>query len=524
MWIGLLFAIMSVATLYEQFSPNEAAALFHRESTPDPRHFISAYREKVVQCLILANYTKSSPYTIETLILYLHAEYVRSEDTQAECWVLLGIVIQLALRMGYHMDGSQFPRISLFNAEIRRRIWLVIFMLDVFTSAQVGLPRMLKDSQYDTTEPRNLLDDDLYEGMAELPGGRPDTVQTPVQFFVTKSRIVSVFGRISDLTTSTPPCSYNEIMTLDSTLHAAYNAIPEWLGMHSMDDSVMDTPELVMRRVYIALLFHTARCVLHRKYLIHAKTDATFTYSHTTCIEAALQILHIQREVDQEMQIGGRLYQNRWNVSSVVKNEFLLATTILCLDLDQGLDKSCSLASESSSDIEARECVVKALNESYFIWLRSSEASREARKAVEVLRTVLGKAHKLGSGSSQSVEGKTPGEIDESLLQRPQPFNYMPASRRPRGPMVLPQMDEDRWGDGDLATALEMNEEPEVAVSESCDYDYGIGLTRRRTLGSRGIRGQAGEIFLGCRRTPSKNLLSPWVALERSQITEILVP
>jgi hypothetical protein len=266
-------------------------------------------------------------------------------------------------------------------------------------------------------------------------------------------------------------------MTLDSTLHAAYDAIPEWLAMHSMADSVMDTPELVMPRVYVALLFHTARCVLHRKYLIQAKTDATLMYSHMICIGAALQILYIQREVDQEMQIGGRLYQNRWNPSSVVKHEFLLATTILCLNIDQGLDTPCSVASESSSDIEARDSVVKALNESYFIWLRSSEASKEACKAVEVLRIVLRKVHRSSSGSSQSVEGKTAGEVDESLLQLPQPFNYMPASRRPRGPMVLPQMDEDRWGDGDLAAALEMNGEPGVAVSESCDYDCGIGLT-----------------------------------------------
>ena len=166
---------------------------------------------------------------------------------------------------------------------------------------------------------------------------------------------------------------------------------------------------------------------------------------------------------------------------------------------------------------------MKALNESYFIWLRSSEASREARKAVEVLRIVLGKVHKLRSGSSRSVEGKMPGGIDELLLQRPQPFNYMPASRRPRGPIVLPQIDEDRWRDGDLTAALEMSGKPGVAISESCGY-CGIGLTRCRTLENRGVRGQAGEIFLGCRRTPSKNLLSPWVALERSQITEILVP
>ena len=162
MWIGLLFAMMSVATLYEQFSPNEAAAPFHQQSTPDPRHIISSYREKTVQCLILGNYTKCSPYTIETLMFYLHGEYVRSEDTQVGCWVLLGIIIRLAFRMGYHIDGSHFPHMSVFNAEMRRRTWLAIYALDAFTSAQVGMPRMLRDSEYDATKPRSLLDDDLH--------------------------------------------------------------------------------------------------------------------------------------------------------------------------------------------------------------------------------------------------------------------------------------------------------------------------------------------------------------------------
>ena len=302
--------------------------------------------------------------------------------------------------------------------------------------------------------------------MTELPEARPDAVQTTVQFFVAKSRIVSVFGRITDLATSTPPCSYNEIMSLDSALRAANDAIPKWLAMNSTAASIMDAPELVIRRVYVALLFHTARCALHRKYLILAKSDTTFAYSRTTCVEAALQILHIQRHVDQEVQIGGRLYQSRWKVSSVVKNEFLLATTILCLDLDHDLGTPRSGAAESNLGIGSRESVVKALDESYIIWLRSSEASKEARKAVKVLRLVLGKFHGLSKGRSHNIGSTTPAVVDESLLQRAQPLNYMLTSRYPRGPMVLPQMDEDRWDGGDLVAALEMNREPATAVSE----------------------------------------------------------
>lgn len=461
MWIGLLFATMCAATLYEQFSPNESAAIFHQESTPDPKHLILRYREKIIQCLILGNYTKCSPYTIEALLLYLHAESVRSEDTQIGNWVLLGIIIRLALRMGYHIDASYFPRVTVFEVEMRRRTWMVIFMLDVFTSAQVGLPRMIKDSQGDTAPPKNLMDEDLHKNMKELPIDRLDTVQTPVQFFAAKNRIVHVFGRIIDLTTTAPPCSYEDIMALDKVLHDTYKAIPQWLAMRSITQSIMDAPELTVRRIYVDLLFNKARCILHRKYMLEARTNINFMYSRTVCIEAALRILEIQRDMGEEMQIGGRLYEDRWKVSSIVKHEFLLATTILCFDLNHDMNvKMSSEDSKSSLGVAARENVVKALSDSYSVWLRASGSSKEARKAVEVLRIVLGKAQRLSTANSQNMEEATAGEYGESILQRPEPINFMVTSRRSRGMQILPPMDEGRWGDGDLAAALEMNGEP----------------------------------------------------------------
>ena len=91
---------------------------------------------------------------------------------------------------------------------------------------------------------------------------------------------------------------------------------------------------------------------------------------------------------------------------------------------------------------------------------------------MEVLRHVLGNAQSSTSDSdkSRSVEGSAVGEIDESLLQRPKILpTFMPASRRLRGPMVLPQVDGDRWDDGDLAAGLD----PRDLVCERCDCHYG---------------------------------------------------
>ncbi|KAK9244839.1 fungal-specific transcription factor domain-containing protein [Lipomyces tetrasporus] len=398
MWIGLLFAIMCLGAQYQLFSSNESGQPLDLQSASDSERLIQTYREKTIQCLVLGKYTRSVPYTIETLLLYLHIEYLRSEDTQIGNWILMGIIVRLALRMGYHRDGSHSSRISPFHAEMRRRAWAVISQLDIFGSAQVGLPRMIKELQSDTAEPRNLLDEDFDENAVELPPPRPDTDPTPIKYLVAKNKLVSVFGMISDLTTSTRPPLYTEVMRLDRILHDVYRTMPHGLHMRPMTKSNMDSPDVIIGRIYVALLFHKSQCVLHWKYLLPARTDSSYAYSRTTCIEAALHILQYQWILNQETQSRGRLYRDRWKVSSIIKHDFLLATTILCLDLDH--DITAELSSESQKNIpdaDTRERVIQALNGSYLIWLQSTDSSRESQKAAAVLRIVLGKAQKMST-------------------------------------------------------------------------------------------------------------------------------
>ncbi|KAK9433076.1 fungal-specific transcription factor domain-containing protein [Lipomyces doorenjongii] len=394
MWIGLLFAIMCLSVLHQQFSPSASGQPLYVQSAADSKCLIEIYREKVVQCLVLGKYTKSVPYTIETLLLYLHIEYRRSEDTQIGVWIILGIIVRMALHMGYHRDASHFPRISPFHAEMRRRAWAIIVQLDIIASTQVGLPRMIRVSQSDTAEPRNLLDEDFDENVVELPPERPDTDKTPILCMVVKNRLFSVFGMISDLTTSTRPSSYAEVMRLDQVLHDTYNNISPGLRMRPTTKS--DRPDVSLSAIYLAILFHKCQCVLHRKYMLPARTNSRYTYSRKTCIEAALHMLQYQWILNEETQSDGRLYQDRWIVLSSIKQEFLLATTILCLDLNHDITaESSSESQKDTPDTDTRERVIQALSSSYLIWLQSRDSSREAQKAAEVLRIVLGKAQHM---------------------------------------------------------------------------------------------------------------------------------
>ena len=420
MWVGMLFAMMCLATQFQSFLINEPKGVdqYHL-STQDVQHQIRLYQEKAVQCLVLGKYTKCVPYTIQTLLLYFSTEHFQSEDTEIGTWILLGIVVRIAMRMGYHRDACHSPQISTFQGEMRRRAWAILAQLDLLASTQIGLPRMIKVSQTDTAEPRNLVDDDFDEDTDALPASRPDTDLTPMLYVIVKNRIMSVFGMISDLTSSKGAISYAEVMRLDKVLREACDAIPTGLQMRPLAKSLLDNPNAVMRRIYLALVFNKARCILHRKYLVAAHSNNLYSYSRQSCIDAALQMLKLQSTLNQETHPGGRLYHDKWKVSSLVNHDFLLATTILCLDLNHDMAMQPSIQrNDSTKEIKKPDTIIQALHESHKIWLQSSRSSREARKAAEALRIVLGKG---GGGDVPNMKSNSskPSTMEADEAQTP---------------------------------------------------------------------------------------------------------
>ncbi len=64
------------------------------------------FRNHFTDCLILADYMRPHNFLIEALILHLYAEYVSSRDAKSSVWVLIGMIVRLAMRMGYHQASQ----------------------------------------------------------------------------------------------------------------------------------------------------------------------------------------------------------------------------------------------------------------------------------------------------------------------------------------------------------------------------------------------------------------------------------
>ena len=350
-------------------------------SSPENRSPKASFLTAAAQCLVLGQYAKPQRYAVEALCLYAQCKYMDTLDPAGEVYVLFGIIIRQAFRMGYHRDPKHFPNMPIFEGEMRRRSWAMIRHFDLMNSFQVGLPSNIQSGQYDTALPRNLLDSDFDESSTELPLSRPETDVDQITYFIAKGRMMTVFEKILNQELSLVPVPYDRIMELDSALRQAHSLVPLPLKHKPMSQSFADPSHVIMVRLNIELLYQKSICVLHRKCLTQKTPNS---YSRDACATAAMEILNHQASVHQEAQPGGQLYHDRWMLSSFTMNDFFLAAMILSLVIytDSGTDSG-------------RQAKIDMLQRSYHIC--NEQKSKEARRVSEALAAML---TKLGSNTS----------------------------------------------------------------------------------------------------------------------------
>lgn len=380
------------------------------------------YRNLTAQCLLLADFTKPVNHMIETLVLHLQSEYAKNRDTEVGIWVLVGMIVRLAMRMGYHRDPRHYPSITPFQGEIRRRVWTFVRQSDLLFSFQIGLPSMIRLGDCDTETPRNIFDDELDEDIKVLPSSRPATEATPVSYLIAKAAVSFAFGKVIERLHSLSPCTYDEVILLDQNLRNTLAELPPHLRLRTIEESMLDPAILVIQRFNLAILYHKAQCVLHRKFLARARENNRYAHSRRTCVDSSMDLLRHQATLHYECLPGRRLHRMKVFTSSMTANDFLLAAMIICLDLWYGAEAEG--AGRSSGDLytwglERRADMIQALEVSNDIWMETRDQSMEAYKASEIL-TIMLKKLKYNQGDARKAPSSVPfssmaNETDSSI-------------------------------------------------------------------------------------------------------------
>ena len=427
-WLGFLFAMISHTAMY---------CLARHEEMPGNLgptvEVFEAFRIRTGHCLSLGDYAnKPDLQKVQLLIMYFGIEYLSSNDAMLATSALLTLIIRLAMHIGLQRDPQHDPDLSPFEGEMRRRVWTFLAQMDGLISFQFGLPCNIKPGFFDTELPRNLHDHDFSEHTTELPPSRPETELTVVLYFIVKTRVMRAFEAVTAAVTR-GPVTYNEIMRLDEMLEDAHASVPEPLRYRSFGQSLMDRAGVIMQRYNLELLYQKARCVLHRKYLVIARSDPRFRSSRLACLDAATSLLRHQYDIHAEIQPDGRLAKDRWFLNSLSSHDFLLATMILCLELSH-LNQTEEMESGHSADgpnqkgddggsreeaqddvVLPREVLLDMLRISRSIWQTAQAESTEAKRAAKILSRML----ELSTGELASIETHEHRESPESMNPLP---------------------------------------------------------------------------------------------------------
>lgn len=173
-------------------------------------------------------------------------------------WFIIPKGIQLrraciAIRMGYHRDPQHFKSLSPYQGEMRRRMWAMIYSLDIGFASQMGLPGSIKHSLSDTMPPRNLQDRDFDASSTELPPTRPIDELTSSTVILAKLHVAVSLGVISDKVCSPHQLSHEDLIAAISTLDNMYETIPEPCKFRPISESLLDPPSVLFQVSAMAL-------------------------------------------------------------------------------------------------------------------------------------------------------------------------------------------------------------------------------------------------------------------------------
>ncbi|KAG5778934.1 hypothetical protein H9Q73_007408 [Fusarium xylarioides] len=411
-WIALLLALLSLSAGVYEISGMARSSQFPIPSS-------KALSKKTQDCLLLSNYTAANEHAVEAFLLLLVGCWLRAKVSDTNLWFLMGRVVQLAICKGYHRDSTKVPgsRVSPFDGEMRRRVWVCLYQLDSLMSFQMGLPSMIPSDFCDTELPRNLKQSDFYPDIAELPPPRPLSETTTISYAIVKASVMGMFKKVVKHTRYVTPLSYGETISLDAEVRAAYDKIPDNFKYKPLTSFIVDEVSIIMSRTTIELLYLKSVIVLHRQYLTD-RQDSRFAFSRKASLEAAERLLERQAEINQLTLPGGLLHDKKWMITSLTLSDFTLAAMVICLDLTVAIRNS--MRTGTNTDEQELRKNLKIIERAHEIWSSSSETS-EGRivshaldstiKRVNDFINTLSASTTALSWSAPATETETPDHI-----------------------------------------------------------------------------------------------------------------
>ncbi|GAA5887923.1 hypothetical protein JCM6882_000803 [Rhodosporidiobolus microsporus] len=251
---------------------------------------------------------------IRALILIATHYAVLAPGDDGGCGMgLLALAVNACLQLELHRDPDKRPgNLPFAEAEDRRRLFWGVFLKDVEIASVMGRRfTLLHVRDCDTKFPLDISDDQLAE---ESP--QPTGKEGHMTALIVRMKFAKLTEQITEEVFGIHAVTYTRILELDDAIRNLEKELPAVYQLGASSDPLTASKALI---VNLALLQEILR--LHRPFLARSYFDDKFTFSRTTCVNTARQILELQESPLLRASWACMMYKS------------IMASTVLCVDL-----------------------------------------------------------------------------------------------------------------------------------------------------------------------------------------------
>ncbi|KAI1505193.1 hypothetical protein F5X99DRAFT_369991 [Biscogniauxia marginata] len=213
--------------------------------------------------------------------------------------IITEALLKLCFTLGLHVDPQTFRCLSVFESELRRRLWTTALELITITSMNSTLPLSISVDDFQLYPASNIPDDDLKEDnelTTFAPHSRQGVFDCSLQLLLSKSLRLRI-QLIRQLNNLSQEYFYESVLESGKALMAHCRDIAAFFQSRTSDGNEgISLSEFHMR--FLDTYMRRIILFIHRPFAVRARNDPHFFLSRKVCLESSIIMASYAEKMD----------------------------------------------------------------------------------------------------------------------------------------------------------------------------------------------------------------------------------
>lgn len=237
----------------------------------------------------VADHTVKIRPSIQTLQLEILLLISREETKVrwSKAWISAGSLYRAAIYQGLNQDPAQLPRMPLFVAEMRRRLWNTVLELNLQMCMTTGGLPLISLDDFNAEPPSNFDDGQLLDANAVA---KPEFEFTQSSAAIALRKTFAVRLAIAKLLNNVHSGrDYEEALRLDQELKSSFKALRKPFPSYNCGSGPRPSK---FQLDALDFIIYRYKLGLHIPFMCLSIRDTRYAYSRAAVVEASLKLWH----------------------------------------------------------------------------------------------------------------------------------------------------------------------------------------------------------------------------------------